>query len=101
MTAIESDADPGVQSPRSKVTTSQSQTKSKPVAPTVSKTPSQTIRSAERLNDLNISIESVASSVSSARKSTRKRNKRSDPTQCLEIISLMYDRYYQQEVKNR
>lgn len=96
--AAENNPDPSLQSPPSKVTTSQSQTKSKPVAPTVSKITTNTPRSTEPHNDLNISLDSVTSSVSSAKKSSRKRKKRSDPTQCLEIISLMYDRYYQQEV---
>jgi G2/mitotic-specific cyclin-B, other len=54
--------------------------------------------SSERTNDLNISLESVTSSVSSAKKSSRRRLKRSDPSQCLEIIPMMYDRYYRQEV---
>lgn len=54
-------------------------------------------KSQDQTNQLNVSLESISSSISSAKKIPRKRGKRADPTQCLEIISAMYDRFYQQE----
>jgi hypothetical protein len=101
LTAAEQEATKPILSPpqtHSQPTKSKALTMAPPTKP-LSSDISSSRSSQPTTSALNLSFDSIGSSSSLTPKSTRKRKKRSDPTQCLEIISLMYERYYDQEVR--